>query len=177
MYCTRLEQEKEKASLRRKSFLKRHCSHGNSLTTNSLTNNPHARMSSKFFYGCTSQTHLMNYIHNFDYEFHFKYDKSLNLFNVSEIIENAVETLQICIDICISFSKMAAYNQAEKRCICVVAMYDDMISQLKTRDACLAWYKSNENDASLYEIHHTGFLGKFRIILWLVFDWWRMVPE
>lgn len=133
---------------------------GNSLSTNSKTNNPQARLSSKFFYGCTSHENLIEYIENFDYMLHFGYNKSANVLNLSEIIHGEIETLQVCIDICIGSNKMVAFNQASKSCICLMALFDDFLTQLQSRDVCLEWLKANENDKSLYEIHHTGYLGK-----------------
>ena len=85
---------------------------GNSLSTNSLTNNSQARLSSKFFYGCTTHEKLIEYIENFDYLLHFGYNKSANVLNVSEAIRGEIETLQVCIDICIGSNKMLAFKQA-----------------------------------------------------------------
>jgi hypothetical protein len=133
---------------------------GNSLSTNSLTNNSQARLSSKFFYGCTTHEKLIEYIENFDYLLHFGYNKSANVLNVSEAIRGEIETLQVCIDICIGSNKMVAFNQASKQCICLMALFDDFLTQLQSRDVCLELLKTNGNDASLYEIYHTGFLGK-----------------
>ena len=140
---------------------------GNSLSTNSKTNNPQARLNSKFFYGCTSHENLIEYIENFDYMLHFSYNKSANVLNVSETIHHEIETLQVCIDICIGSNKMVAYNQASKRCICLMALFDDFLTQLQSRDVCIEWLKANGNDSSLYEIHHTGFLGN--TLIYIVF--------
>ena len=161
LYCSSLERERSSdASILNKSLLKRRCSKGNLLSTNSLTNNPQARFGSKYFYGCIYHEHLIEYIENFDYMLHFSYNKSLNVFDISETINGEIETLQMCIDICVSTNKMVAFNQASKRCICLVALFDDFLGKLQSRQVCMEWYKTNENIDNLDEIHHTGFLGK-----------------
>ena len=148
-----------------KSRLKRMCPRGNVDMKNNVMENFHSRItSSKFFVSCMTDQALEFFINTFQHR-HFRtgnqFEFDVRGYNVDYMRYEFIDTLQLCIDICLMRHRFVAFNARQKQCVCLADLSSQYWSSVffKSKEKCLKMLDQNENN--LYEVYETGYTGKF----------------
>ena len=88
-------------------------------------------------------------------------DRSLDDFDLNQTYHN-VDSLQVCVEMCVPRNKYLAYNQQTHLCICMAIMPIDVASKRVPHEKCVTILK-RDDASNLMEMYHTGFLGKNKI--------------
>ena len=85
-------------------------------------------------------------------------DRSLDEFDLNQTYNN-VDTVQMCVEMCVPRNKYLAYNQQTQLCICLAIMPMDVFSKRVPHEKCFMILK-RDGVSNLMEMYHTGFVGK-----------------
>ena len=93
-------------------------------------------------------------------------DRSLDDFDLNQTYHN-VDSLQVCVEMCVPRNKYLAYNQQTHLCICMAIMSMDVFSKRVPHEKFVMILK-RDDASNLMEMYHTGFLGRNKILKHLV---------
>ena len=133
-----------------RSELDRQCPFTNNQQAN-LETKLEKRVLSSLFVACSMKENILNFSQ-------IQLEKSE--FPINSSYEN-IQTLQICLNICVARFKYVAFSSYSKTCICLPSIQTDL-NQM-TKNECIAF-----NDTNIFEIYKSGFLG-FKILIILSF--------
>jgi hypothetical protein len=163
--CKHLARERELEMYRSSkifyaSNLESKCPQANTLNSNQ-NENLIVRIESKFFEGCLFRDDVEDYLlqHSTRIESH-----------------SNVNSLKLCISICLVRNRYVVFNLILENCICLENESDKnkLVNELMGKFDCLKYSKKNGNE-NIYEVHRTGMIGYFhKVYIKLLFVHFKM---
>ena len=84
-------------------------------------------------------------------------DRSLDDFDLNQTY-NHVDSLQICVELCVARNKYLSYNAQTQLCICLAIMSKEIQNKRGPREVCQS-ILTRDDASNLMEMYHTGFSG------------------